>query len=608
MRMLWTYLRPHGGLALLALLLAAASQVLALIDPIIFGRIIDEYAIGRAGKTGDQLLAGVLGLLALALAVAILSRLAKALQEYVTRLVVQKLGTQIFNDGLRQVMRLRFQEFEELRSGETLSLLQKVRSDSERFINAFINTAFAAGVGVAFLCWYSVTRHWLLVPVFFVGVLLLGGLTGLLSRQIRSQQRSIMRETNRNSGFITESLRNIELIKSLGLTYPEIRRLQAQTQQIFALEMQKIKRIRLLSFLQGMILSVLKLSVLFALLWLILRDVLSTGELIAMQFISVAIFAPLQELGNLILAYREADASLNHYAALMARPVERNPESAQDSGPIQRVRFGEVRFRHQGAAENALDGVSFEARLGDTVAFVGPSGSGKSTLFKLLVGLYAPDHGEVYYNDVSTRDLRFNPTRRQIGFVTQETHLFLRHAAREHAAGQARCHRRGNRRRHAPGVLRQRAGALARRTGHDHRRRRRQTVGRGTAAPVHRPRAGAPAPAADLRRSHLGAGLADRRADHPDDPRRVPARRPDHHPDCPPAVHHHARRHHLRPGERPRGRARQPRRTAGRQGPVLRHVAPADRRTAGRTRPRTAVRARYRRPRPRSRRIAAVTG
>ncbi|KAK72289.1 ABC transporter, ATP-binding protein [Bordetella bronchiseptica CA90 BB1334] len=424
MRMLWTYLRPHGGLALLALLLAAASQVLALIDPIIFGRIIDEYAIGRAGKTGDQLLAGVLGLLALALAVAILSRLAKALQEYVTRLVVQKLGTQIFNDGLRQVMRLRFQEFEELRSGETLSLLQKVRSDSERFINAFINTAFAAGVGVAFLCWYSVTRHWLLVPVFFVGVLLLGGLTGLLSRQIRSQQRSIMRETNRNSGFITESLRNIELIKSLGLTYPEIRRLQAQTQQIFALEMQKVKRIRLLSFLQGMILSVLKLSVLFALLWLIFRDVLSTGELIAMQFISVAIFAPLQELGNLILAYREADASLNHYAALMARPVERNPESAQDSGPIQRVRFGEVRFRHQGAAENALDGVSFEARLGDTVAFVGPSGSGKSTLVKLLVGLYAPDHGEVYYNDVSTRDLRFNPTRRQIGFVTQETHLF----------------------------------------------------------------------------------------------------------------------------------------------------------------------------------------
>jgi ATP-binding cassette subfamily B protein len=122
----------------------------------------------------------------------------------------------------------------------------------------------------------------------------------LLSREIKSQQRSIVRETNRSSGFITESLRNVELIKSLGLTFPEIRRLQAQTTRIFALEMQKVKRIRLLSFLQGTTLSLLKLSILFALLWLIFRNVLTPGELIAMQFISVAIFAPLQEIGNII--------------------------------------------------------------------------------------------------------------------------------------------------------------------------------------------------------------------------------------------------------------------------------------------------------------------
>src|SRR5690606_28658116 len=127
-------------------------------------------------------------------------------------------------DGLRQVLRLRFQEFEDLRSGEVLSLLQKVRADSERFINTFINTVFAAAVGAGFLTWYAVTKNWLLVPVFLVGVVLLGGLTGWLSREIKAQQRSIVRETNRNSGFITESLRNVELIKSLGLTYPEIRR------------------------------------------------------------------------------------------------------------------------------------------------------------------------------------------------------------------------------------------------------------------------------------------------------------------------------------------------------------------------------------------------
>lgn len=422
MRILWTYLKPHWRLGLLALLLAGVSQVLALVDPIIFGKIIDGVTSRRPDDA--ELVARVLRLLGLAVLVAVLSRLAKALQEYVTRLVVQKLGVAIFNDGLRHLLRLKFQEFEDLRSGEMLGLLQKVRADSERFINTFINTAFAGLVGVSFLVWYAVTKHWLLVPVFLVGVLVLGGLTGLLSREIKTQQRSIVRETNRNSGFITESLRNIELIKSLGLTFPEIRRLRSQTDAIFALEMEKVKRIRLLSFLQGSTLSLLRLAILFALLWLIFRDVLSTGELIAMQFISVAIFAPLQELGNIILAHREAEASLMNFKQLMDKPIERRPPDPVEIGPLTELRFQDVRFRHKGAPEDALGGVSFDAKLGQTIAFVGPSGSGKSTLVKLLVGLYTPAAGEVFYNGVATTDLRYNRVRRQIGFVTQETYLF----------------------------------------------------------------------------------------------------------------------------------------------------------------------------------------
>lgn len=424
MHILWSYLRPHWRLAALALLLAGVAQVLNLVDPIIFGKIIDDYALNPGTRTDEELVAGVLRLLGLAVLVALLSRLAKALQEYVTRLTVQRLGVAIFNDGLRHVLRLKYQEFEDLRSGETLSLLQKVRADSERFINTFINTVFASIVGVSFLVWYAVTKHWLLVPVFLVGVLVLGGLTGLLSREIKTQQRSIVRETNRNSGFITESLRNIELIKSLGLTFTEIRRLREQTDSIFALEMQKVKRIRLLSFLQGSTLSLLKLAILFALLWLIFRHVLSTGELIAMQFISVAIFAPLQELGNIILAHREVEASLLNFRNLMDKPIERRPQDFVEIGPLTQIRFAGVGFRHKGASEDSLVDISFSASLGQTVAFVGPSGSGKSTLVKLLVGLYTPARGKVYYNETSTEDLRYNEARRQIGFVTQETNLF----------------------------------------------------------------------------------------------------------------------------------------------------------------------------------------
>ncbi|GAB2536616.1 ABC transporter ATP-binding protein [Rufibacter soli] len=424
MKILWTYLKPFRGLIFLSLLLAAAAQLLNLVDPIIFGKIIDEYALKQDTKTEEELISGVLGLLGIAVAVALVSRLAKALQEFVVRLVVQKFGMQIFNDGIRQTLRLSYQEFMNQRSGETLSILQKVRTDTERFINSFINILFSSLVGIGFLVWYAVTKHWALVPVFLIGILVLGGLTGLLSNKIKTLQRSINRETNKMSGVITESLRNIELVKSLGLTFQEIRRLRDHTQEIFALEMVKVRQVRTLSFLQGSALSLLKQSILFMLLWLIFRKVLDPGELIAMQFITAQIFTPLQDLGNIMVLYREADASLQTYDALLRKPIETNPEDPIDTGPIQHLRFKDVVFRHQDSATNAIDHISLEAKAGDTIAFVGPSGSGKSTLVKLLVGLYKPVEGQIYYNGISTKDIRFNPVRRQFGFVTQETQLF----------------------------------------------------------------------------------------------------------------------------------------------------------------------------------------
>ncbi|HYE55978.1 MAG TPA: ABC transporter ATP-binding protein [Chitinophagaceae bacterium] len=424
MRILWKYLKPQRWLVVLSLALAGLAQVLALIDPIIFGKIIDDYANNRANRSQQELVEGVLWWLLVAVIVALLARIAKAFQEYTTRLAVQKFGMQIFNDGLKQTLRLSFTEFEEQRSGETMSILQKVRTDTERFINAFINVLFSSVVGISFLIWYAVTKHWALIPVFLIGIVILGGLTGLLSKKIKTLQRSINRETNRMSGLITESLRNIELVRSLGLTFPEIRRLREHTLRIFQLEMQKTRRVRTLSFLQGTTLNVLRQSILFILLWLIFRDVLTTGELITMQFISTTIFGPLQDIGSIILSYREAEASLGNFEQLMQKPLEQRPENPMELNQLNSLRFEDVVFRHKTATQNSIDGISFEVRTGDTIAFAGPSGSGKSTLVKLLVGLYKPLSGDIYFNDIPASLIRYNELRRQIGFVTQDTQLF----------------------------------------------------------------------------------------------------------------------------------------------------------------------------------------
>ncbi|MEP6734984.1 MAG: ABC transporter ATP-binding protein [Chryseolinea sp.] len=424
MPILWKYLRSQKWLVLFSLALAAIAQLLNLTDPIIFGKIIDDYASKSNTLSQQHLVNGVLTWLGIAIAIAVGARLIKAFQEYYTRQAVQKFGMNIFNDGLKQTLRLTFQEFEEQRSGETLSILQKVKTDTEKFVNSFINILFSSAVGMGFIIWYSITMNWMLVPVFFVGILVLGSLTGLMSKKIRTVQRSINKETNRMAGVITESLRNIELVKSLGLTFPEIRRLKIQTQKIYELEMTKTSRVRTLSFLQGISLNLLKQSILFILLWLIFHHLLSTGELITMQFISASIFGPLQDLGNVILNYREVEASLNNFDQLMKKPVERRPEEPILIGPLQNIEFKDVVFRHRTAKLNAIDGVSLKVELGETIAFVGPSGSGKSTLVKLLVGLYRPVEGSILFNGILSTDVRYNELRRQIGFVTQDTQLF----------------------------------------------------------------------------------------------------------------------------------------------------------------------------------------
>jgi ATP-binding cassette subfamily B protein len=424
MKILWKYLKPQQWLILVSLTLAGVSQLLSLIDPLIFGKIIDEYATQPGNRAEEELVKGVLWWLGVAVAIALVARVAKSFQEYFTRLAVQKFGTQIFNDGLKQTLRLSFQEFEEQRSGEILSVLQKVRTDAQQFINSFINILFSSIVGIGFLIWYSVTKNWMLIPVFVIGILVLGSLTGLLSKKIKTIQRSINHETNKISGVITESLRNIELVKSLGLTFPEIKRLRDQTLKIFELEMEKVRKVRTLTFLQGTLLSILKQSILFILLWLIFRKVLTTGELIAMQFISTSIFGPLQDLGNIILNYREVEASISSFDQLMCKPIERRPENPVEIGKLQNISFQNVVFRHKTATTNAIDEISFKVQTGETIAFVGPSGSGKSTLVKLLVGLYKPVKGKINFNEYSYSQIRYNELRRQIGFVTQDTQLF----------------------------------------------------------------------------------------------------------------------------------------------------------------------------------------
>ena len=246
MKTLLHYLKPYKWLVALVLFLAAINIGFSLVDPIIFGKLVDlanyhqstekqdwegflyldkTVTLVKADRTITQHLYGVVWLLVASISVAMISRIAKAFQDYFLNLVTQKFGARVFTDGLQHAMKLPYHEFEDQRSGETLGILQKVRTDTERFISTFINILFPVIVGIVFVAVYAVEKDWRLPIIYFGGIFLLTYISNLLSKKVKTIQKNIVSQTTSLAGATTESLRNIELVKSLGLTQQEVSRL-----------------------------------------------------------------------------------------------------------------------------------------------------------------------------------------------------------------------------------------------------------------------------------------------------------------------------------------------------------------------------------------------
>jgi ATP-binding cassette subfamily B protein len=424
MKILYAYLRHYAGLVVLALTLATINQVFSLLDPLIFRHVIDGYATRFQEYTTAQFFRGVSLLLGAAVGVAFVSRVAKNFQDYYINVITQRIGAELYSDGIQHSLKLPYSVFEDQRSGETLGRLQKVRSDVEKLISTAINVLFTSLVGILFVMTYAFSVHWLIAPVYFLTVPILGVLSSVLSRRIKQIQKVIVAETTALAGSTTESLRNIELVKSLGLQQQEIDRLNGTTGKILDLELKKVRYLRSLSFIQGTAVNLLRTSIMFLMLYLIYTRAITVGQFFSLFIYSFFIFGPLQELGNIINIYRETEASLNVYEDILRIPEEPRPVNPVPVRDLRTLGFEHVTFQHQSASSPAVSDISFGLQRGETVAFVGPSGAGKTTLVKLLVGLYQPRAGRIVYNGVPGAESDLDDLRARIGFVTQDTQLF----------------------------------------------------------------------------------------------------------------------------------------------------------------------------------------
>jgi len=423
MKILYSYLRQYWTLVAFALFLAAVNIVFSLLDPAIYQRVIDNYAT-NPNNNESQFFSGVIQLLGLAVGVAFVSRVAKNFQDYYVNVVTLRIGAQMYSEGLAHSLKLPYSVFEDQVSGETLGKLQKVRDDVQKIIVLGVNTIFTTIVGVIFVTIYAARVNWLVAPVYFSAIPIITFLSLTFSKKIKKVQKTIVGQTTALAGSTTESLRNIELVKSLGLAKQEISRLYDVTKKILGLELKKVRYVRSLSFIQGTVVNLLRTTIAFMMLYLIFKHEITTGQYFALFVYSFFIFSPLQDLGTFINTFRETEVSLLNFTNIMNALPEPRPESPQAVSTLEKLDFTDVTFQHQSASFPALQSVTFTAKRGETIAFAGPSGSGKTTLVKLLVGLYHPKQGNISYNDIPADEIDLDDLRNKIGFVTQDAQLF----------------------------------------------------------------------------------------------------------------------------------------------------------------------------------------
>jgi len=386
--------------------------------------IVDNYATKIASLSTAEFVQGIILLLLLSMGVALVSRIAKSFQDYYVSTVTQRVGADLYSHSITHSFSLPYAAFEDQRSGELLMKLQKARTDVQGLITSFVGVIFLTSVGMIFVVTYAFLVNWIIGLVYLLIIPTVGSAQFFLSKRIKATQKQIVTETASLAGSTTETMRNVELVKSLGLEEQETERLNNVNEQILSLELKKIKLIRMLSFVQGTMINAVRSALLFLMMWLIFERAITFGQFFSLYIYLFFIFGPLAELGSIANSYQETKASMEKLQEILEIKPQEKPKNPIKIGVIDSIKFEDIKFTYTEGREPSVENISLNIFKGETVAFVGPSGAGKTTMVKLLLGLYEPLDGKILISGTDSKEIDYDEVRRRIGYVSQDTQLF----------------------------------------------------------------------------------------------------------------------------------------------------------------------------------------
>jgi ATP-binding cassette subfamily B protein len=418
------YLSKHKKILSLSLLFAAINQIFSLLNPQVFRIIIDTYASNFQEYAQNEFIIGVGLLLLLYIGVALISRMAKAFQDYYVNVVSERVGTGMYNSSVGHVFALPFRVFEDEQSGSILQKLQKARDNAKKLITDAINIGFFSLIGMAFVIIYAYSVHWWIGTVFALSIPLVGGIIYVTGKSIKEAQQIIVARSADLAASTTETLQNVGLVKSLGLEDQEIKRLNDVHEEILELEIKKVVILRRLSFIQGTLVNTISTLIVFVSMMLIFKGSISLGQFLALWFYGFFVFGPLGQFASLVQSYQETKASVGILKNILRQKKEGEDKQGIISlDTIDTIGFKNVSFSYSEGVES-LHTISLEIKSGETIALAGPSGSGKSTFLKILLGLYPIESGELEYNGNPSSRINITSIRNKVGYVPQESQVF----------------------------------------------------------------------------------------------------------------------------------------------------------------------------------------
>jgi len=347
-------------------------------------------------------------------------------QRYWSEIASQGVAYDLRNEIFQKLQNLSFSYHDQSQTGR---LMTRMTSDVEMvrmFIGRGVVMLLSAVVMIIGTMVLMITMNWQLALVVFGVLPVIFVLFAVFIRKIMPTSRRVQKNLGALNSILQENLAGLQVVKIFTQEEGEMERYQDQNRELLEENIQLVKLTSTLFPLIFMVANLATVGVVWVGGLMVIGETLSLGEVVAFISYIGFILQPVFMVGMIGALLSRAEASGERiFEVIDAQSEVEEKQDAIELPEVEgQVEFDQVSFRYVGGQDPVIQGVSFTAQPGETVAVLGPTGAGKSSIINLIPRFYDVTGGRVLIDGVDVRDVTLDSLRGQIGIVLQETNLF----------------------------------------------------------------------------------------------------------------------------------------------------------------------------------------